>query len=52
MKLTSKTSTAKAVNAQWCPCEGGCFNSCKSGCYGCKGNCANICTGCSISASY
>lgn len=53
MKLTSKSNfNGNQAQPMWCPCSGGCFTSCKSGCYGCTGNCADLCTGCSLSESW
>lgn len=52
MKLNSKMNQGTPELASWCPCSGACLASCKSSCYGCKGNCADLCTGCSISESY
>lgn len=52
MRLDSKINTNNSVEPMWCPCSGGCFASCQNGCYGCKGNCADICTGCTLTESW
>ena len=49
MKIDGLLTNDFSIEPRWCPCVGGCFNSCTNACTACTGQCTN-CTGCSFSA--